>query len=65
MDEKDFKKHLKDLAHGHHHPEEHDWATESSAGTATKKVASKTAKAAKAAKPAKPAKKKSAARARK
>jgi hypothetical protein len=25
MDEKDFKKHLKDLAHGHHHPEEHDW----------------------------------------
>jgi len=26
MDEKDFKKHLQDLAHGHHHPEEHDWA---------------------------------------
>jgi len=25
MDEKDFKKHLRDLAHGHHHPEEHDW----------------------------------------
>jgi hypothetical protein len=25
MDEKDFKSHLKDLAHGHHHPEEHDW----------------------------------------
>jgi hypothetical protein len=25
MDEKDSKKHLKDLAHGHHHPEEHDW----------------------------------------
>jgi hypothetical protein len=25
MDEKDFKKHLQDLAHGHHHPEEHDW----------------------------------------
>jgi hypothetical protein len=25
MDEKDFKKHLKDLAEGHHHPEEHDW----------------------------------------
>jgi hypothetical protein len=25
MDEKDFKKHLKDLAHGNHHPEEHDW----------------------------------------
>src|SRR4051794_33496062 len=26
MDEHDFKRHLKDLAHGHHHPEEHDWA---------------------------------------
>ena len=25
MDEKDFKKHLQDLAHGHHHPEDHDW----------------------------------------
>jgi hypothetical protein len=25
MDEKQFKKHLSDLAHGHHHPEEHDW----------------------------------------
>jgi hypothetical protein len=25
MDEKDFKKHLRDLAHGHHHPAEHDW----------------------------------------
>jgi hypothetical protein len=25
MDEKQFKKHLADLAHGHHHPEEHDW----------------------------------------
>ena len=32
MDEKSFKKHLKDLAHGHHHPEEHDW---SGAGAAT------------------------------
>jgi len=26
MDEKDFKKHLRDLAHGHHNPLEHDWA---------------------------------------
>jgi hypothetical protein len=34
MDEKSFKKHLKDLAHGHHHPEEHDWA---GAGTAPAK----------------------------
>jgi hypothetical protein len=25
MEEKAFKKHLQDLAHGHHHPEEHDW----------------------------------------
>jgi hypothetical protein len=25
MDEKKFKKHLADLAHGHHHPDEHDW----------------------------------------
>jgi hypothetical protein len=23
--EKDFKKHLRDLAHRHHHPEEYDW----------------------------------------
>jgi hypothetical protein len=25
MDEKQFRKHLADLAHGHHHPDEHDW----------------------------------------
>jgi hypothetical protein len=25
MNDEDFKHHLKDLAHGHHHPEEHDW----------------------------------------
>jgi hypothetical protein len=25
MNEAEFKRHLKDLAHGHHHPEEHDW----------------------------------------
>ena len=25
MDEKKFKKHLADLAHGHHNPDEHDW----------------------------------------
>jgi len=28
MDEKQFKKHLRDLAHGHHHPDEHDWSTD-------------------------------------
>ncbi len=40
MDEKDFKKHLRDLVHGHHHPQEHDWSpdtnvrkTSKSAGT--------------------------------
>lgn len=25
MNDLEFKHHLKDLAHGHHHPEEHDW----------------------------------------
>jgi hypothetical protein len=25
MNEEEFKRHLKDLVHGHHHPEEHDW----------------------------------------
>jgi hypothetical protein len=25
MNDETFKRHLKDLAHGHHHPEEHDW----------------------------------------
>ena len=25
MNEAEFKEHLKALAHGHHHPEEHDW----------------------------------------
>ncbi len=46
MDEKDFKKHLQDLVHGHHHPEEHDWAPDSnvrktgvSSGTKTVKTA--------------------------
>lgn len=47
MDEKDFKKHLRDLAHGHHHPEEHDWS-----GAAPAKVKAKSA-------PKKAAKKKS------
>ena len=27
MNNLEFKRHLKDLAHGHHHPEEHDWET--------------------------------------
>ena len=25
MNEAEFKRHLKDLVHGHHHLEEHDW----------------------------------------
>jgi hypothetical protein len=32
MNEDEFKKHLKDLVHGHHHPEEHDWTESGSAG---------------------------------
>ena len=36
MDDKDFRKHLKDLAHGHHHPEEHDWAGDAPAGKSAK-----------------------------
>lgn len=35
MNELEFKRHLRDLAHGHHHPEEHDWDAQSgSAGKA-------------------------------
>jgi hypothetical protein len=30
MNELEFKRHLKDLVHGHHHPEEHDWTGASS-----------------------------------
>jgi hypothetical protein len=44
MDEKDFKKHLQDLAHGHHHPEEHDWG--SAAGAARAPAKTKAPKAA-------------------
>jgi hypothetical protein len=31
MDNKDFKKHLAALAHGQHHPEEHDGSPDASA----------------------------------
>jgi hypothetical protein len=27
MNDLQFRQHLKALAHGHHHPEEHDWGT--------------------------------------
>ena len=40
MDEKTFKKHLKDLAEGHHHPEEHDWDAAAPAKKAPAKKAS-------------------------
>jgi hypothetical protein len=48
MDEKDFKKHLRDLAHGHHHPEEHDWTQ---SGPPAKAPAVKTARKSAARKP--------------
>jgi len=35
MNELEFKRHLKDLVHGHHHPEEHDW--DRAQGSALKK----------------------------
>jgi hypothetical protein len=37
MNELEFKRHLKALVHGHHHPEEHDW--DSSTGKPQKKAA--------------------------
>jgi hypothetical protein len=39
MNEREFKQHLKDLVHGHHHPEEHHW---NDASTPKKTVAKKT-----------------------
>lgn len=45
MNEEEFKKHLKDLVHGHHHPEEHDW-TSGSAGAKTVKSKAPVKKAA-------------------
>jgi hypothetical protein len=50
MDEKQFRKHLADLAHGHHHPEEHDW-NEGTAKEPTSIAPGKPAPAAGAAKP--------------
>jgi hypothetical protein len=31
MNDLEFRRHLKDLAHGHHHPDEHDWAPQPAA----------------------------------
>jgi hypothetical protein len=41
MNELEFKRHLKDLVHGHHHPEEHDW--ENTPGPAKKNAGAKAA----------------------
>jgi len=37
MNDADFKKHLKDLVRGHHHPEEHDWGDGHKRAAAPKK----------------------------
>lgn len=42
MNEQEFKKHLKDLIHGRHHPEEHDWETRSGPPPKTKSSAKRT-----------------------
>jgi hypothetical protein len=47
MNEEEFKKHLKDLAHGHHHPEEHDWPESGSAGAKKAKTKAPVEKAVK------------------
>ena len=47
MTEKEFKKHLQDLAHGHHHPEEHDWADGASVRTTEGPAKTKRSKPAK------------------
>jgi hypothetical protein len=41
MNDTDFKRHLKDLAHGHHHPEEHDWDRTAAKKAAAPKAAAK------------------------
>ena len=47
MNEDEFKKHLKDLVQGHHHPEEHDWAEPKSTGPIEVKTKGPVKKAAK------------------
>jgi hypothetical protein len=44
MNELEFKRHLKDLAHGHHHPEDHDWRESSGAAAKAKSGIQKEAK---------------------
>jgi hypothetical protein len=34
MNEDEFKRHLKDMVHGHHHPEEHGWQDQPAAAPA-------------------------------
>lgn len=55
MDDKDFKKHLKDLVEGHHHPEEHDWASPEARAGAAKPAKAKTSNSTKARKKTAPA----------
>ena len=60
MDEKDFKKHLANLVHGHHHPEEHDWSGETGPHKGREQADAKPRKPAKAAVRKRPARTKSA-----
>jgi len=59
MDEKNFKKHLAALAHGHHHPEEHDWSPDTTDSAAAVKPAGLKKRAPAKRTPAKKARKKS------
>jgi hypothetical protein len=45
MNDREFKHHLRDLVHGHHHPDEHDWESRPAAPEARRrrpKTAAKT-----------------------
>jgi len=47
MNDTEFKRHLKDLVHGHHHPEEHDWGQGAAASAPRKKASAPKRRAAK------------------
>jgi hypothetical protein len=42
MTEREFKKHLRDMVHGMHHPEEHDWGPEKGRVTPGRRAKSST-----------------------
>jgi hypothetical protein len=44
MNDLEFRRHLKDLVHGHHHPEEHDWDQKPAVARKTAPVKRATAK---------------------